>query len=84
MTPAAWAAVNTTPPVVTATWSCSNFNVRAAPDQQAAPQGGVIVRMNADRTITTGTTPVVTENAAVVRVVVNVDGRWLVDQEPAN
>ena len=84
MTPAAWAAVNTTPPVVTATWSCTNLNVRAAPDQQAAPQGGVIVRMNADRTITTGTTPVVTENAAAVRVVVNSDGRWLIDREPAN
>ena len=84
MTPAAWAAVNPTPPVVTATWSCTNLNVRAAPDQQAAPQGGVIIRMNADRTITTGTTPTVTENAAVVRVVVNSGGRWLVDREPAN
>lgn len=84
MTPAAWAAVNPTPPVVTATWSCTRLNVRAAPDQQAAPQGGVVVRMNADRTITTGTTPVVTENAAAVRVVVNDDGRWLVDREPAN
>ena len=61
MTPAAWAAVDTTPPVVTATWACTNLNVRAAPDQQAAPQGGVIVRMNADRTISTGTTPIVTE-----------------------
>ena len=84
MTPAAWAAVDTTPPVVTATWACTNLNVRAAPDQQAAPQGGVIVRMNADRTISTGTTPIVTEQAAAVRVVLNVDGRWLIDQEPAN
>lgn len=84
MTPAAWAAIDTTPPVVTATWSCTNLNVRAAPDQQAAPQGGVIVRMNADRTITTGTTPTVTENASAVRVVVNSGGRWLIDREPAN
>jgi cytoskeletal protein RodZ len=84
MTPTAWAAVDTTPPVVTATWSCTNLNVRAAPDQQAAPQGGVIVRMNADRTITTGTTPTVTENTATVRVVVNSGGRWLIDREPAN
>ena len=84
MTPTAWAAVNTTPPVVTATWSCTNLNVRAAPDQATAPQGGVIIRMNADRTITTGTSPVVTEKAAAVRVVVNVDGRWLIDREPAN
>lgn len=84
MTPTAWAAVNLTPPVVTATWSCTNLNVRAAPDQQAAPQGGVIIRMNADRTITTGTTPTVTENTAAVRVVVNSGGRWLIDREPAN
>lgn len=84
MTSAAWAAVNMTPPVVTAAWSCNNLQVRAAPDQRTAPSGGVIVRMNADRTITTGTTPTVTEKASAVRVVVNVDDRWLVDHEPAN
>lgn len=89
MTPAAWSAVNTTPPVVTATWSCTNLDVRPAPDQQTAPpdilqRGGVIIRMDADRTITTGTTPTVTENARTVRVVVPADGHWLIDREPAN
>jgi hypothetical protein len=81
MTDAGWAAVEQTPLVVHATWTCANLTVRADPEQ-TTPQVAVI-RMDADRTVSTGTSPVTTEHVSETRLVIDQgQGSWLVD-EPA-
>lgn len=79
MTEEAWANDRAVPPpVVHATWMCSD--VHATPLSGRRDDGTVLVQLTATRTISTGTTPTSTEQATDVRVMhQQPNGWWLID-----
>jgi hypothetical protein len=79
LTDAGFASANLASSVVPGTWTCSSITVTA--DPAATPDGSHLVDYSATRTITTGTSPTVTEQVTGTRVVVPQAGQWLVDRE---
>ena len=79
LTDAGFASANLAPTVVPATWACSGITVTG--DPAATPDGSYLVDYTATRTITTGSSPTVTEQVTGTRVVVPQNGQWLVDRE---
>lgn len=84
MTAAGWQEAASTPaPVLRASWVCVDL---AAEQDRTRPDGSVVVRLTAQRTVSPvdgGGGPFV-EAAVESRVVSLVDGQWLVGTGPAN
>jgi hypothetical protein len=86
MTPAGWHEASSTPPaVVPQTWVCVDLN--AEQDGVSSPDGTVVVRLTASRTVTppegAGFGPFV-ELASETRTMTLANGQWLVGTGPAN
>lgn len=79
LTDIGFASANLGASVVPATWVCANITVTG--DPATTPDGSFLVDYAATRTITTGSSPTVTEQITGTRVVVPQNGQWLVDRE---